>query len=131
MTFSFESLIALLTLTTLEVVLGIDNIIFISIISWVMGLTRPWFEVFHHEVSGRDFILMLGGFFLLAKSTFEIHERLHLFRHGLFRGAFLDGLYRCHGASASKGGEGLFRVIARLFFPVTDYRIALKWVFSE
>lgn len=102
-----ESLIALLTLTTLEVVLGIDNIIFISIltsklakhlqkqarmiglglamlmrigllfsISWVMGLTRPMFEVMHHSISGRDLILILGGFFLLAKSTFEIHERL-------------------------------------------------------
>lgn len=102
-----ESLIALLTLTSLEVVLGIDNIIFISIlasklevrlqkqtrfiglalamimrilllfsISWVMGLTRPLFELFHHAFSGRDLILVLGGFFLLAKSTHEIHDKL-------------------------------------------------------
>ncbi len=104
---SAEGWIALLTLTVLEIVLGIDNIIFISIlagklpaadrgrarkiglslamliriglllsISWVMGLTRPLFAVFTHGVSGRDLILLLGGLFLLAKSTMEIHEKL-------------------------------------------------------
>lgn len=104
---NLESLVALLTLTSLEVVLGIDNVIFISIlvsklpkeqqkkarllglslamlmriallfsISWVMGLTKPLFEAFHHEVSGRDLILLLGGLFLLAKSTHEIHDKL-------------------------------------------------------
>ena len=104
---SAEGWIALLTLTVLEIVLGIDNIVFISIlagklpaadrgrarkiglslamliriglllsISWVMGLTRPLFAVFTHGVSGRDLILLLGGLFLLAKSTMEIHEKL-------------------------------------------------------
>ena len=104
---SAEGWIALLTLTVLEIVLGIDNIIFISIlagklpaadrgrarkiglslamlirialllsISWVMGLTRPLFALFSHGVSGRDLILLLGGLFLLAKSTMEIHEKL-------------------------------------------------------
>ena len=99
--------IALLTLTALEIVLGIDNIIFISILSnklpprqqsparrvglglamllriallfgitWVMRLTAPWFTVLGHEVSGRDLILIGGGLFLLAKSTFEIHDKL-------------------------------------------------------
>lgn len=99
--------IALVTLTTLEVVLGIDNIIFISIlagklpehqqekartiglllamlmrigllfsITWVMRLTEPWFTVLGEEISGRDAILVGGGLFLLAKSTFEIHESL-------------------------------------------------------
>jgi predicted tellurium resistance membrane protein TerC len=99
--------IALLTLTSLEIVLGIDNIVFISIlagklpaeqqgkartlglalamvmriallfaISWVIGLTEPLFEVFGSEISGRDIILILGGLFLLAKATFEIHEKL-------------------------------------------------------
>jgi len=103
----FDNLIALLTLTLLEIVLGIDNIIFISIltgklpahqqargrnvglafamltriallfsITWVMSLTKPLFTALHHEVSGRDLILILGGMFLLAKSTQEIHNKL-------------------------------------------------------
>jgi predicted tellurium resistance membrane protein TerC len=99
--------IALLTLTSLEIVLGIDNIIFISIltgrlpheqqararflgltgalvsrillllsITWIMRLTTPLFEVWGQELSGRDLILILGGLFLLGKSTHEIHSRL-------------------------------------------------------
>lgn len=99
-----EAWIALGTLTALEIVLGIDNIIFISIlvaklpdsqrdrarkigimlamltrlallfsISWVMGLTEPWFTIFGEAISGRDVILIGGGLFLLAKSTHEIH----------------------------------------------------------
>jgi predicted tellurium resistance membrane protein TerC len=102
-----EAWIALGTLTALEIVLGIDNIIFISIlvgrlpqnqrnlgrrvglglamlarlallfsIVWVMGLTAPWFTVFTREISGRDVILILGGLFLLGKSTHEIHDSL-------------------------------------------------------
>lgn len=99
--------IAFATLLGLEIVLGIDNIIFISILagklpsneqararyiglglamvmriillfslSWVIGLTAPLFSLFGREVSGRDLILILGGLFLLAKATFEIHENL-------------------------------------------------------
>jgi predicted tellurium resistance membrane protein TerC len=99
--------IALVTLTTLEIVLGIDNVVFISFlasklpgpeqararsvglglamgmrillllgISSVIGLTAPLFAVFGKEVSGRDLILHGGGLFLLAKATFEIHEKL-------------------------------------------------------
>jgi predicted tellurium resistance membrane protein TerC len=102
-----ESLIALLTLTVLEIVLGIDNIIFISILSgklpkeqqnkarltglalamitrilllfsivWIMKLTLPLFTALGREISGRDLILIGGGLFLLAKSTFEIHDKL-------------------------------------------------------
>ena len=102
-----EILIAFLTLLALEIVLGIDNIIFISILvdklpaekqalarrlglglalvmrvalllslSWVIGLTAPLFTVLGQEISGRDLILILGGLFLLGKSTFEIHENL-------------------------------------------------------
>ncbi len=102
-----EAWIALGTLTALEIVLGIDNIIFISIlvgrlpenqratarrlglsiamfarlallfsISWVMGLTEPWFTVFNQAISGRDVILIGGGLFLLAKATHEIHNSL-------------------------------------------------------
>ena len=102
-----EAWIALLTLTVLEIVLGIDNIIFISILagklpedqqdrarkiglmgamvtrillllslSWVMRLTAPLFTVLGQEISGRDLILILGGLFLLGKSTLEIHEKL-------------------------------------------------------
>ena len=97
----------LVTLTVLEIVLGIDNIIFISIlagklppaqqpkarrlglmgafvsrllllmsIAWIVRLTRPLFTVFEHGVSGRDIILLLGGLFLIAKATFEIHNKL-------------------------------------------------------
>jgi predicted tellurium resistance membrane protein TerC len=99
--------IALLTLTALEVVLGIDNVIFISILAgklpahqqkrarriglllamltriallfslaWVIRLTEPWFTVVGQEISGRDLILLLGGLFLIAKSTMEIHHKL-------------------------------------------------------
>ena len=102
-----EAWIALGTLTALEIVLGIDNIIFISIlvgrlpekqrafarrmglslamiarlallfsISWVMGLTQPWFTVLGEAISGRDVILIGGGLFLLAKATHEIHNSL-------------------------------------------------------
>lgn len=102
-----EAWIALGTLTALEIVLGIDNIIFISIlvgrlpqnqrefarkvglglamiarlgllfsISWVMGLTEPWFAVFKQEISGRDVVLIVGGLFLLFKATHEIHNSL-------------------------------------------------------
>jgi predicted tellurium resistance membrane protein TerC len=105
--FSAESWAALLTLTLLEIVLGIDNIVFISILAgklpaakrrrarmvglalamgtrillllslaWIMRLTRPWFTLGPQEISGRDSILLLGGMFLLWKSTHEIHERL-------------------------------------------------------
>jgi predicted tellurium resistance membrane protein TerC len=105
--FTTENLIALLTLTSLEIVLGIDNIVFISILTaklppaqqsgarriglllamgmrialllaltWVMGLTRPLFTVFDHAFAGRDLILLIGGFFLVAKATWEIHDKL-------------------------------------------------------
>ena len=102
-----EVWVAFLTLLALEIVLGIDNIVFISILvdklpeqrqvlarrlglgmalvmrillllslSWVIGLTAPLFTVLGQEISGRDVILILGGLFLLGKSTFEIHENL-------------------------------------------------------
>src|SRR3954447_2717857 len=104
---SAEILIALATLTFLEIVLGVDNIIFISILSaklpparqplarrtglllamgtrilllfslsFVVKLTAPLFALWEHEISGRDLILILGGLFLLGKSTHEIHGRL-------------------------------------------------------
>jgi predicted tellurium resistance membrane protein TerC len=99
--------IALLTLTSLEIVLGVDNIVFISILagklpadqrkrartiglslamftriallfslSWIIKLTEPIVTILDQELSGRDFIFLIGGLFLLAKSTFEIHEKL-------------------------------------------------------
>ncbi len=102
-----QAWIAFFTLTALELVLGIDNIIFISILagklpreqrerarkvglilamimrigllltlSWIIGLTAPLFTVLAQEISGRDLILLLGGLFLVAKSTMEIHEKL-------------------------------------------------------
>ncbi|MEX2045953.1 MAG: TerC family protein [Chloroflexota bacterium] len=99
--------IALLTLTLLEVVLGIDNVVFISIlagklppqqrdrarktglllamfmriallfsITWIIRLTAPLFAIFGHAFSGRDILLIVGGLFLIAKATFEVHEQL-------------------------------------------------------
>ena len=106
---SAEGLVALATLIGLEVVLGIDNIIFISIlvgrlpeenrklarelgigfamvsrlillfcIYWIMGLVEPLFSVFEQDFSGRDIIIIVGGLFLLAKSTHEIHNSLEI-----------------------------------------------------
>jgi predicted tellurium resistance membrane protein TerC len=102
-----QAWIAFITLVALEIVLGVDNIIFISILagklplgqqnrarivglalalvmriillfslSWVIALTAPLFTIWQEEISGRDLILILGGLFLLAKATFEIHENL-------------------------------------------------------
>ncbi|MCK3658403.1 hypothetical protein A4G18_06700 [Pasteurellaceae bacterium Pebbles2] len=102
-----EAWVALLTLTALEIVLGVDNIIFISILvsrlpekqrqsariiglslamgtrillllslAWIMRLTEPMFSVLGQEISGRDLILLLGGLFLVAKSTHEIHNEM-------------------------------------------------------
>jgi predicted tellurium resistance membrane protein TerC len=102
-----QAWIALATLTALEIVLGIDNVIFISILagklpesergkarrvglllamvmrigllfslSWVIRLVKPWFTIVGQEISGRDLILIVGGLFLLAKSTHEIHNKL-------------------------------------------------------
>src|SRR5687767_7908084 len=99
-----EAWIALTTLVALEIVLGIDNIIFISILvgrlppherdlarrlglafamltrlallfslSWIIGLVEPWFTILGQEISGRDVVLIVGGLFLLFKSTKEIH----------------------------------------------------------
>ena len=102
-----QAWIAFATLTALELVLGIDNIIFISILvdklppekrevarriglfmamfmriglllllSIIVGLVAPLFTVFGQEISGRDLILILGGLFLIWKSTGEIHQSL-------------------------------------------------------
>jgi len=104
-----QTWIALFTLTSLEMVLGIDNIIFISILagklpahqqgkarqtglllamgtrvllllslSWLIRLTTPLFELpgLHIEITGKGLILLVGGLFLLGKSTFEIHDKL-------------------------------------------------------
>ncbi len=99
--------IAFATLTLLELVLGIDNVIFISILagklppeqrakaryiglglafvmrvillfslSWVIGLVEPLFTVWGQSISGKDLVLLIGGLFLIAKSTHEIHNSL-------------------------------------------------------
>ncbi|PXF30810.1 membrane protein [Pokkaliibacter plantistimulans] len=103
-----QAWVSLFTLVALEIVLGIDNIIFLSILvgrlppeqrqqgriiglglamltrialllslSWVMSLTTPLFSVLAQEISGRDIILILGGLFLIWKSTHEIHNSLN------------------------------------------------------
>lgn len=97
----------LATLTALEIVLGIDNIVFLSVIvsklpqnqqksarrigligamgmrlallagiAWVMELTTPMFSAFGQGVSGRDLILIVGGLFLIAKASKEIHHTI-------------------------------------------------------
>ncbi len=102
-----QAWIAFATLTALELVLGIDNIIFISILvdklpkhqremarriglfmamfmriglllllAWIVGLVAPLFTVLGQEISGRDLILILGGLFLIWKSTSEVHQAL-------------------------------------------------------
>ena len=107
-----EGLVAFLTLTFLEIVLGVDNIIFISIISnrlpehqqksarnlglllalvmriglllgisWIISFTEPLFTAFEYEVSIKDLILIIGGLFLIGKSTTEIHESLEVEEH--------------------------------------------------
>lgn len=104
---NLDTWIALLTLTFLEIVLGIDNIIFISIvagklpkeeqrkarlvglslalivrvlllmgITWLIGLTDPVITVSDFALSWRDIILAIGGMFLIAKSTSEIHHKV-------------------------------------------------------
>jgi len=115
-----EAWIAFATLTALELVLGIDNIIFISILvdklpkerrefarkiglfmamfmriglllvlAWIVGLVAPLFTVLGQEISGRDLILILGGLFLIWKSTSEIHQSM-------------EGGEDSHGAKAVK-----------------------------
>ncbi len=102
-----QAWVALATLLALEIVLGVDNVVFISILagklpasqqqrartlglalalvtrillllslSWIIRLTAPLFSVLGHEISGRDLILIVGGVFLIGKSTHEMHERL-------------------------------------------------------
>lgn len=102
-----NALAGLVALTALELVLGIDNVIFISIlagqlprdqqrrarrlglavalvsriafllsIAWIMRLSRPLMNISGNEITGRELILILGGLFLIAKATFEIHSRL-------------------------------------------------------
>ncbi len=125
-----EAWIAFLTLTALELVLGIDNIIFISILvdrlprerreiarriglflamfmrialllllAWIVGMTAPLFTVLDNEISGRDLILIIGGLFLLWKSTVEIHE--------LIAGSESSGLT----VAASTFGTIIFQII--------------------
>jgi predicted tellurium resistance membrane protein TerC len=106
---SADAWISLATLSVLEIVLGIDNVVFLTIlagklpkeqqaaarrlglgfalltrvallfaITWVMGLTRELFSIAGHAFSGRDLILLGGGLFLIAKATFEIHDKLEV-----------------------------------------------------
>lgn len=110
--FSAESITALVSLSFMEIVLGIDNVIFIALLtgrlpkdqqamarnlglafalitrllllfslSWLMGLTEPLLTIFNHEFSFRDLILILGGAFLIAKATKEIHDKIEHIEH--------------------------------------------------
>ncbi|MEQ0738053.1 CNNM family cation transport protein YoaE [Enterobacter asburiae] len=104
--------VGLLTLVVLEIVLGIDNLVFIailadklppkqrdkarliglslalvmrlgllSVISWMVTLTKPLFSIMDYTFSGRDLIMLIGGIFLLFKATTELHERLENRQH--------------------------------------------------
>src|SRR5690606_13953937 len=122
--------VGLFTLVVLEIVLGIDNLIFIAIladklpphqrdkarllglslamamrlglltiVSWLVTLTAPLFSIASHPFSGRDLILLVGGFFLLFKATIELHERL-------------EGVE--HSQSESKGYASFGAVVAQI-----------------
>jgi predicted tellurium resistance membrane protein TerC len=109
---SGDALVSLVTLTAMEIVLGIDNVVFIAIlvgrlpaarqpfarrlgltlalvirvgllltISWIMGLTAPFFSVLGHGFSGRDLILLGGGLFLIFKATWEIYDKVEAGHH--------------------------------------------------
>ena len=125
-----EIWVALLTLTALEIVLGIDNVIFIAILAgklpeaqqpagrsiglvlamgtriallfsltFLMGLTKPWITLLGKEISGRDLILLVGGMFLIGKSTLELHEKLE--------GAD-------HAGAVPGGGANFLRVVLQI-----------------
>lgn len=110
--FTAQHMVALVTLVALEIVLGIDNVIFIAILSgklpegqqararttgiglavitrilllfsitFIMRLTDPLITLLGNGISGRDMILLVGGLFLIGKSTFEIHEKLEAVEH--------------------------------------------------
>jgi len=129
--FAVQSLISLGALTCLEVVLGIDNVVFIAIlvgklppfqqprarrialtiamvsrillllaIGLVMKLDKPLFNLIGHPISGRDLILLVGGLFLIAKATYEIHDKLE--------GATEHGL---HGAPTARFASIMIQVI--------------------
>jgi predicted tellurium resistance membrane protein TerC len=136
--------LGLLTLTSLEIILGVDNIIFISIlagalpaelqprarklgllgafftrillllsIAWIVKLTKPLFMLLGHGVSGRDIILIIGGLFLIAKATYEIHGKLEGEEH--------------HG-EAGKRGKSLGGVVAQIM--VVDIVFSLDSVIT-
>ncbi|MEO5821856.1 MAG: TerC family protein [Vicinamibacteraceae bacterium] len=140
---SAAGLISLLTLVALEVVLGIDNVIFIAIlagrlpaaeqpkarrlgiamavvsrialllsISWVMRLTEPLFSIGSWALSGKSLILLGGGLFLIAKSTYEIHDKL-------------EGAEETHGA----GGKGALTAVV-LQIMVVDIVFSLDSVIT-
>jgi predicted tellurium resistance membrane protein TerC len=130
--FATENLISLVTLAAMEIVLGIDNIVFIAILSdkvpkqdrskvrrlglvlalimrlgllatlsFIMRLTAPLFTVAGQDISGRDLVLLIGGLFLLGKSTHEIYDKL-------------EGDHEDE-AAASKAGRGqFFAVLAQI-----------------
>ena len=131
--FTVDALIGLATLSVLEIVLGIDNIIFISIlasalpkdlqprarrlglagafcsrmlllfsITWIMRLTRPLFEVLGRDVTGKDLILIVGGLFLIAKATTEIHSKLE------------DTIDDAELQKSRAAGRGLMAVVAQI-----------------
>lgn len=130
-------------LTALEIVLGIDNIIFISImvgrlpeplqnqarrlglgfamvsrllllftLTWMMGLTADLFRVFGQGISGRDLVLLIGGLFLLYKSSNEIFIEVEARELG-------------HQPTAKSGDDAALKAAGRRVFWLTISQIAL------
>jgi predicted tellurium resistance membrane protein TerC len=130
---TIDAWIALATLTAMEIVLGIDNIIFVAImvtrlpadkqqsarrlgislalitrlallfsITWVMTLTTPVVTILEKSLSGRDLILLFGGLFLIAKATFEIHDKLE------------TGTEEHHATTMGKATAGLVGVVLQI-----------------
>ena len=167
-----EIWIALVTLTALEIVLGIDNLVFISIlasklpgdqqarasriglwlamgtrillllsIAWITRLTTPLFSVLGTAISGKDIILILGGLFLLAKSTVEIHERLEgeegqkdknvstSFRSVLFQIILLDMVFSLDSVITAVGLVDVVEVmVAAIVIAVIVMQLSVKTI---
>lgn len=126
--------IAFLTLTALEIVLGIDNIVFITVlveklpaskrslgrrvglalamlmriallfaVSWIASLQTELFHLFGHGFTGHSLILIVGGLFLIAKATWEIHDKLEAVSEHISEADVLEGKTKSVGASITSG----------------------------
>lgn len=132
--FSARELLGLLTLIVLEIILGIDNIVFIaitsdklpekeaskarklglllavviriffvSIVAWIVKLERPLFEIMNHPITGKGIIMIVGGFYLLVRSTLEIYKKV-------------EGVREEVSPTAHRVSKGFWNVILNVLF---------------